>query len=493
MNALERYWLAPIPAARAWFVLKSTLLLFAIDIFAEHLRPAWRYGTADFNVAHFGLFDLLPMPTTALYVGTLTVIGLLAFVAALSPRAPRPVLVAIAALYFWSWSCSMHDSYQHHYLLSLFFIAFALFPMSSTRDLFGWPSQVRPPTSRTKKGPSPQKKPLGEALPHGLVPRASAFGLVMVWTTSAIVYGYTAVSKSEAEWRTGEALRNLTRNGATIPQAIDFFATFGIEGDALWPFLGHSVIGLQVAIALGYGIAPLRDQASGTLARVMNVGSIVVLALSLSFHLGAEYMGLQIGWFSWYMILLALATFLPARMLSALVLFVSWPAREIAEMASSSRESNPVRTAAFALMSAILLVPVGMDLDLPGALAGAVVIALGLMGAALYGLMRSKLLEETRAAAFALMIGAALVPFSIRYLGGEERTTPEGQAAPSNDVRYDYYRFAGGDFRRRGEWARALDAYLKAEEYAPEGQSRRAQANEMRQRIEQDGPRRVGR
>lgn len=492
MNAFERYWLAPIPAVRAWFVLKSTLLLFAIDIFAGHLRPAWRYGTADFNVAHFPLFDLLPMPTTALYVGTLTAVGFLAFVAALSPRAPRPVLIAIAALYFWSWSCSMHDSYQHHYLLSLFFIAFALFPMASTRDLFGWPSEIRPAASKKKKASNAQKRTLDEALPHGLVPRASSFGLVLVWITSAVVYGYTAISKTEAEWRSGEALRNLTRNGTTIPRAIDFFGAFGLEGDTLWQFLGHSVIGLQVAIALGFLMAPLRDQASGPLARGLNVGSLVVLTLSLSFHLGAEVMGLQIGWFSWYMILLAFATFLPARMLSALVLFASWPVREVVEMVSS-REPNPARTAAFALMSALLLVPVGMDLDMPGALAGSVVIALGVMGAALYGLMRSKWLEETRAAAFALMLGAALVPFSIRYLGGEEGMTPAGQTAPSNDVRYDYWRFAGGDFRRRGEWARALDAYLKAEEYAPQGQSRRAHAEEMRQRIQQEGPRSVER
>lgn len=492
MSALERYWLAPIPAVRAWLVLKSTLLLFAIDVFAEHLRPAWRYGTADFNVAHFRIFDLLPMPTSALYVGTLTVTGLLAFVAALSPRPPRPVLIIIAALYFWSWSCSMHDSYQHHYLLSLFFFAFALFPLLRTSDLFGWPSHIRPPAHK-KKTTQPQKKSLDDALPHGLVPRASAFGLVVVWTTSAIVYGYTAVSKTEIEWRTGEALRNLTRNGATIPGAVDLFAAFGIEGDALWPFLGHSVIALQVAIALGYLAAPLREQVSGRPLRVLNVLSILVLALALSFHLGAEYMGLQIGWFSWYMILLALATFLPARMLSAFVLFVSWPVREVVEMASSSREPSPVHTAALALVSAIVLVPVGMDLDLPGALAGSMVIALTLMGAALFGLMRSKWLEETRAAALALMIGAALVPFSIRYLGGEARTTRDGQAAPTNDVRYDYYRFAGGDFRRRGEWARALDAYLKADEYAPEGQSRRAQADEMRARMEQEGPRRAER
>ncbi|MDQ3036892.1 MAG: hypothetical protein M3Y87_31150 [Myxococcota bacterium] len=512
IGALERYWLAPIPAARPWFFLKSALLLFAVDVFAEHLRPAWRYGTAEFNVAHFAVLEVLPAPTTALYVGVLVIVGLLAFVGALAPRPPRAVLVAIAVLYLWSWSSSMHDSYQHHYLLSLFLLAFALFPRLSSRDLFGVPSALRSkaprPSEPAHKASSKKKKQqkaktsapasaaasapetmLDDALPHGVVPRASSWAMVLVWTTAAAVYAYTAISKTEPDWRSGEALRNITNDGATIPGAVELFGAFGIAGDALWPFLGTSVIALQIACALGYATAPLRDRTTGVARHVLEGVAIVALLLALSFHLGAEYMGLQIGWFSWYMILLALATFLPARLLSGLVLFATWPAREIAE--GLSTDPSPIVAAILALLAGALLVAVGMDLDLPGALAASVIAAVATMGGALYALVRRQLVAEVRAIAIALAIGAAVIPVSIRGLGGESAVGRDGQPAPHHDARYDYWRFAGGDFRRRGEWALARNAYLHADRYAPEGQSRRAQAEEMRERIESEGPRRA--
>ncbi len=49
-------------------------------------------------------------------------------------------------------------------------------------------------------------------------------------------------------------------------------------------------------------------------------------------------------------------------------------------------------------------------------------------------------------------------------------------AIASTDVRYDFYRFVGGDARRRGDVAAALEAYTKADRYAPEGKSRRGRS-----------------
>lgn len=523
---LERYWLAPLPAVRAWLFAKTALLLFAVDVFAEHLRPAWRYGTAGFNVAHFPLLELLPAPTTALYVGVMVAVGLGAFVAALSPRPPRALLVAIAVAYLWSWSSSMHDSYQHHYLLSLFLLAFACFPLVSSRDLFGVPADLATPAApvaraeppaapRAKAGkkgraartaieaheraPTPARRSLADALPHGIVPLASSWGMVIVWVTAAIVYSYTAVSKAELEWRSGEALRNITRDGATIPGAVDLFARFGIAGDDLWPFLGHSVIALQIACALGFATAPLRDRARGTARVVLEAVAIAALLLALSFHLGAEYMGLQIGWFSWYMILLALATFVPARWLSLAVLYLTWPARELAQQAKAS--PSPVAAAVLALIAGALMLPVGLDLDLPGALPACVLVGVALMAAAIFAQVRRVFVAEIRAAAIALIVAAAIVPTSLRRLGGDEEIGRDGRPEPHYDVRYDYWRFAGGDFRRRGEWAAALDAYQHAARHAPEADTReererlerRAQIEEMRQRVEAEGPRRAER
>ena len=38
-------------------------------------------------------------------------------------------------------------------------------------------------------------------------------------------------------------------------------------------------------------------------------------------------------------------------------------------------------------------------------------------------------------------------------------------ATTETQARYDYYRFVGGDHRRRGEYPEALDAYEKANRY----------------------------
>jgi hypothetical protein len=564
---LERYWLDPIPAVRSWLAMKTILLLFAVDAFAEHLGPAWRYGTAGFNVAHFRILDvLLPVPSTAFYVGTMIAIGLGAFVAALSPRAPRAVIALVAIAYLWSWSCSMHDSYQHHYLLSLFFVAFALFPMISSRDLFGLPREVRsrpaaaaPPAAKGKKSgkkaapaaPAPRAKAgnvlatralaraagevtagvgiaavaivlavrrtieeenarssgawflaalfllggmvwisvalrrhlasraahgptqLETALPHGLVPRASAPAMVALWTTAAIVYVYTAISKTEAEWLNGDALRNLTSNGESVPGFVRLAGAFGLEGDDLWWMLGHSVVLLQIGCAIGYATAPLRDGAKGWPRIVLDVIAWIALGLSLSFHLGAEYMGLEIGWFSWYMILLALATFVPAWLLSGIVLLVTWPAREIAQ--AMDAKPTPIAGAILAMLSGIVLLAVGMTIDLPGAEAACILVGFAGMAFAVVGLIRRDRTADVRAAAVALAIGAAVLAIVVRQ----------------TDQRYDYWRFAGGDFRRRGEWAAALDAYTRANRYAPTPEDARTErVEELRERVEREGPRR---
>ena len=49
-----------------------------------------------------------------------------------------------------------------------------------------------------------------------------------------------------------------------------------------------------------------------------------------------------------------------------------------------------------------------------------------------------------------------------------------------SNLRFDYYRFAGGDFSRRLKYHDALEFYIKAEKYAPEGQSRQHKIDKIR-------------
>ena len=53
----------------------------------------------------------------------------------------------------------------------------------------------------------------------------------------------------------------------------------------------------------------------------------------------------------------------------------------------------------------------------------------------------------------------------------------------SSEVRWDYYRYLGGDLARRGESEAALSVYLKGERYAPKGQSRLKKIRKLQQQL----------
>ncbi len=482
MRPLTRYWLSPVPGVRPWLLLRATLFLFAFDLWSDHIGPAWRYGTAGFNVAHFAVLDALPIPSAAAYVGTLFFIGVAALVCALVPRAPRPLLGVIALGYAWSWSCSMHDSYQHHYLLSWVLLAFAFFPLVSSSDLWGSPSAISPrktkPADTTGAGAKKSKKRDAAAgapaaassargLPHGLVPRVSAYAYALVTSACAVVYSYTAWSKTDPDWRSGDALRNITHDGRSIEGAVELAASLGVTGDSFWWWMGHSVVGVQIAIALGYATAPMRDRASGGARIALDVIAWLALTQALAFHIGAEYRGLEVGWFSWYMVIFAIVVFAPASTLSILGLAVTMPIREVAEWMGRDREPSGVAVGVLAVVAAIALGAAGAYADLPGAPQAAIFAGMLLVLGSVLAAGQKRGLREVRAIAIAGGLAAIGMALALQL----------------SQARYDFWRFAGGDFRRRGDYAAALDAYLHAERWAPEGESRSRQIEEMRRQL----------
>lgn len=518
------YWLAPVAAVRPWLIAKTTLFLLAFDVLDTHLGPAWRYGAAGFNVPHFDWMRALPAPTTSSYVCMLFLVGIGALVAALLPRPPRALVLAVAGLYTWGWACSMHDSYQHHYLMSFVIASFALLPPFDAKTMFGTASSPRD-------------------APHGLVPRMHALGSTFLTSLCAIVYGYTALAKTEPDWLSGAAMRNITNDGATIRGAIEFAASFGVEREAFWWWLGHGVVPAQIVIAVGYALAPLRDGPSTLrereeLARLASrtfdaggrgpllVGSVVVAALvgavmasaigwgafgalaaalvagcvvgvalgdrdlrrflfapfgrpslrglvatlalvtAVSFHVGAEYLALSIGWFSYYMIAIALATFLPARWLSLAAFVATAPIRG---KSWSSNVPEPVRWVLAVLAGVASLVVLGQVADLPGAEGASAIAVTVLVGVAIGA--AGGLVARSRSIQIALACAVA----GLAHAGWLNAT----------DARFDFYRFAGGDFRRRLEYEAALESYVRANRYAPPGQRRDDRIEEMRERIRQ--------
>jgi hypothetical protein len=56
-------------------------------------------------------------------------------------------------------------------------------------------------------------------------------------------------------------------------------------------------------------------------------------------------------------------------------------------------------------------------------------------------------------------------------------------AIAQSPVRWDFYRYLGGDLARRGELRPALEAYRKGELYAPKGESRADKIEQIEQRL----------
>ena len=532
---VDRVVFGPVAAVRPWLFAKALYVLLALDVWHTLVGPAWRYGAAGFNVAHFAILDALPMPTREAYIGMLVLVGAMGFTAAALPRTPRALSIAIAVLYTWGWSCSMLDSYQHHYLITVLLVATCFFPRLTAVDLFGRGAPIPVATAKAskKKGTPP-----GVTLfPDGLVARIRSLGWTLVTSFAGVVYSFTAVSKWEPEWRSGAALRDITHGGASMQAPMDFAGELGLDADTVFAILGSGMIVVQVVCAIGYLTASLRDGAPSeaetkaleaqwaamvaertriTIAAAVSImialgvgvsfswiGALVVMALgitigmprvfhrfafaplgrprvlsivaslalllALSFHVGAEYIGLQIGWFSYYMIVLALVALVPAHWLAALAAVVTQPVRSADE---SVFDRVPLMAPVLGLVAAGAAAYAGVEIDLPGAYTTS--IAVGLVALALgVGAMMRPALRPTLARA-AAGLGVGMIVCGISMTRGTER--------------YDFYRFAGGDFRRRHEYRQALEAYVEANRYAPPGESREDRVHEMEDAIRNGTP-----
>ncbi len=522
----RRILFVPVAAVRPYLVLKGTLLLLAFDMWLTRIEHGGRYGAGSFNVAHFAWLDAVqPEVTAGLYVGVSIVTGLLCFALVLVPAAPRWLLALTFVLHTWSWAMSMLDSYQHHYLLSLVLLALVFFPRPSAEDALLAPAP--PPTDEKKADKRSKKKsaePTKQAAPLlARAPLTSAWAYVALSVAIAVVYAYTAYSKTDPEWLSGAAFRRvlgLPLDGVVPEGAEDriglfrgIAGTFGIEGESFWWLMGHSVVLVQMICCAGYLLAPFRDV---TRHEGVKIFVWIALATALSFHVGAEVMDLKIGWFSWYMIGYALVYMLPASVLAPVaravlplsgnpygleVLALRLAAGLIVLLIGAYRDSGlwmgigailllvtPVRwllklftektkselswyAAASALAGAIALVVAGSLIDLPGAPASGIIAACAL--------------------------GAGIVALLVKE-GGPRTIHPYGVGAALgaaaffvaillSTVRFDFYRNVGGDHRRRGELRAAYVAYVKANRYAPEGENRARHERELRAILEERG------
>ncbi len=435
----------PYHPARAYLLQKGLYLLLAFDAWLSMLPHGGRYGMGGFNVSHFAwldaVFDGLEVtPNSAFYVGLLLLTGSLSLLHVLAGGA-RFLRVAVFALYTTSWLISLFDSYQHHYLLS-WLLLWTIFMPDVQPDCAG-------------------KRDVAPA--HG-------WGVPMTALNCGIVYAFTAISKSEADFRAGHVLVRLSKSqppGSDAPGVLDplrdlLMSLLGVQEYVAWGLIAQSVVALQIVAAIGYFAASERD---GAKSRFRGIACMLALLAVLSFHAFAEIGGMfDIGWFSYYMLWFGFVLLSPSAWVAGVArLFARRWVRPAAERSvGASRWLVATQLAA----SSVLWVLLARVLDLPGACA-ACALACGLVLA--WGMLL--VWADFLASAQRLAIAGTLTALACFV------------AFKQSDARYDYYRWAGGELRSLGALPEALAMYRKAEHHAPKGRSRAKQIAELERMI----------
>lgn len=423
-------------AVRAYLFSRVFLCMVALDAWMLMIGHAGRYGVAGFNVAHFALLDrMLPLPTAAHYVATLLLTGLLSLTAALlGPH--KWLLTPLCALYTYSWSMSMLDSYQHHYFVSLVLLCMVFFPTSTH---------------------VPERHE-----------RVSGFGYPLLAATITLLYTFTSIAKMDAQWCDGFTLRRISSAQEVLAPLVALASKLGIAQPLFWSVTSTSVIPVELMIALGYALSARQDDNAGPWLRAYVALSFVV---AVGLHIGAEALRLDIGWFSYYMLALACTFLLPGRAVEVLALAVTLPARAVIRfLAEPDPHKAPSRAESWLVCAAVsgVLGAAAFLLDLPGAYAASAIAALGLWCYAVVVQRRAP-----RATSQCLHVGLALGVASVLMW----------TAISVTEVRWDYYRYLGGDLQRRGEARAALAAYLKGERYAPKGSSRKNKIRQLQREL----------
>ncbi len=428
----EGPWEAPHHPVRPLLLSRGLYALLTLDVWVLMLQHGGRYGVGAFNVAHFDLLDwLLPAPGPSLYLGLLVAAGLYAFAGAFGLLLRGEALL-LWALYTLAWMLSMHDSYQHHYLLS-WLLGFAICaPRLSIQECLA-------PEARTREASFP-----------------------LFATGCGLVYVFTAISKSSPAWLSGAVLRRLSDDGGALTLAPRLLLAVGFRESDAWHFAAFTILVSQLSIALGFFAACFRDARPN---RVLGAVCSLALIAALVFHVSSELTpSFAIGWFSYYMIWFAAVCLVPASWLSAVLNMIA-RFRTLSPMRLSTPRAR-LGAAAFSLSIAVAWL--GME-ALPG-------VGLSVLLFTCAWLIRGWWRPfDPAEPAFAntllpaLAIGALAATLSLA------------------NVRFDYYRRLAGELSRMGQREAALSFYRLAERHAPVGQSRKTKIRELEQSLESKG------
>lgn len=262
MKSLARNWAefwdeSPFLAVRINLLRVFLFGLVGIDAFLQ-ISHAPRYGAGGFNVSHLPWLDTwLPLPGPALMLFVFLLQSYLAFRIA-AGQADRLSLGLLATLFGGGYFISQVDSYQHHYLLFLILGVALVVPWRAARS-------------------SP---------PRVLLP---SWGLKLITVQISFLYLWAAIAKMDPLWLAGSTLSMQVHDDVTRELIVRAGAKLGLGVDQTWSMMSWTVMVGELLVALGWQLKRFRW---------------FTFLLGLSFHVGVELLGYKIGLFSYFMMAL---------------------------------------------------------------------------------------------------------------------------------------------------------------------------------------------
>ncbi len=343
--------------------------LLAFDCFSQisHLS---RYGVGGFNVSHFPQLDgVLPAPQASWMLALVLLQVVLCILVACGVNLKRtlPLLtLSYGAAYFWS----QLDSYQHHYLVVVLLLILAGAAWLSER-------------------------------PDGGLP---GWSMRLVRVELAIVYFWTAVTKAEPQFLSGEVLKRLLSEEWAIAWVQSTAERLNQAPITVYGAFSWGALVLEGFLVLAM-LFPERLRWPG-------------LVLGLTLHISIEAIGFKIGAFSYLMVTLYVLLLPPA-------LFAGF---------KTQKRALPGPPWGWWVGGAIAIAVTVASLPLPWSIGlGTAIGAVSL--ACIWGSCGLRVLAPSFAAFILLALNAG------------------------TDQMRDFYRYMGGDARARADTERAIYAY----------------------------------
>lgn len=434
LGAWNRFWYErSVEPERLVLFRVSFFGLLGIDLVYWMVEKAHRYGTGGFNVAHFDILDRwLPTPNATVHTVLYLVAGFLALRVA-AGIAVRASLILLTAIYGYTYFSSLHDGYQHHYLIFWLLLLSLALRLEETGG-------IDAPRSHLPERPK------------------YSWGASLLYAQVSIVYLFTALSKASEYWLNGWALEQQISTGWMRQAMRAFESGFGLTDGTSYALAARAVFAWQLLAAVSFVVPKLRAFACIT-------GPL--------FHGTVELIGVEVRWFSYYMITIYYVLLFPESWFRSTSEFVRQRLRGTRNLLRRAIEATRTLT--------------GLTDGRRPALTGAAVIGSALLGA---------LTPFPGSLGLAVSLGALVLLAEVGpgAQSGRSRTLPRlaTELAFSGlivlvprhtDSAYNYYRYLGGDLSRRGDTEGAIRAYERAIELKPGPDSRHKKLAELLLRV----------